>query len=194
MPHYRFSEAARLLGVSDDTVRRWVDAGHLDAGLDASGRKVVDGAVNGAARLTTATAGQVRRAQTGNVRNYAGIVGVGVVLLLLWLSWSAPGMWSAGPSPLRVKPGWSAPRLRPERVARGRSGHRRSRSPRSAPRRLLGQNAAHRSAPWDHSRPAGPHAPGRPRGRGVISGWAPDSDAPWRPPVDLRRRQSRSRR
>jgi molybdopterin-binding protein len=44
MPHYRLSEAARLLGVSDDTIRRWVDAGHLDAGLDASGRKVVDGA------------------------------------------------------------------------------------------------------------------------------------------------------
>ncbi|EWC58734.1 Molybdate-binding domain of ModE [Actinokineospora spheciospongiae] len=45
MPHYRFSDVARLLGVSDDTVRRWVDAGHLAAGLDASGRKVVDGAV-----------------------------------------------------------------------------------------------------------------------------------------------------
>jgi NADH-quinone oxidoreductase subunit L len=45
---------------------------------------IVDGAVNGAARATVEAAGVVRRAQTGNVRNYAGIVGVGVVLLLAW--------------------------------------------------------------------------------------------------------------
>lgn len=44
MPQFRLSEAARLLGVSDDTVRRWVDGGLLTAGRDGSGRKVVDGA------------------------------------------------------------------------------------------------------------------------------------------------------
>ena len=33
-----------LLGVSDDTVRRWLDVGQLTAGVDAAGRKVVDGA------------------------------------------------------------------------------------------------------------------------------------------------------
>ncbi|TVT55662.1 helix-turn-helix transcriptional regulator [Amycolatopsis cynarae] len=44
MPHFRFSEAASLLGVSDDTVRRWVRSGQLTAGVDAAGRKVVDGA------------------------------------------------------------------------------------------------------------------------------------------------------
>ena len=44
LPTYRVSEAAVLLGVSDDTVRRWLDAGQLTAGVDAAGRKVVDGA------------------------------------------------------------------------------------------------------------------------------------------------------
>lgn len=40
----RISQAAELLGVSSDTVRRWVDQGHLSAKKDASGRSVVDGA------------------------------------------------------------------------------------------------------------------------------------------------------
>ncbi|OLT13366.1 MerR family transcriptional regulator [Pseudonocardia sp. CNS-139] len=44
MPQFRISDAARLLGVSDDTVRRWVDAGALPVHADASNRKVVDGA------------------------------------------------------------------------------------------------------------------------------------------------------
>jgi molybdopterin-binding protein len=42
--HFRISDAALLLGVSDDTVRRWVDAGSLTASTDGAGRKVVDGA------------------------------------------------------------------------------------------------------------------------------------------------------
>jgi molybdopterin-binding protein len=45
MPSYRLREAAELLGVSDDTVRRWADSGRLSTGTDATGRRVVDGAV-----------------------------------------------------------------------------------------------------------------------------------------------------
>jgi molybdopterin-binding protein len=44
MTHLRVSEAAHYLGVSDDTVRRWVEAGRLGSATDASGRLVVDGA------------------------------------------------------------------------------------------------------------------------------------------------------
>lgn len=40
----RIKDAAALLGVSDDTVRRWIDTGALAADKDASGRKVIDGA------------------------------------------------------------------------------------------------------------------------------------------------------
>ncbi len=45
---------------------------------------VVDGAVNGAGKLVRGTANEARKAQTGNVRNYAAAIGVGVVLLLGW--------------------------------------------------------------------------------------------------------------
>ncbi len=43
MPQMRIRDAATYLGVSDDTVRRWVDRGLLTAATDAAGRKVVDG-------------------------------------------------------------------------------------------------------------------------------------------------------
>ncbi len=43
MATYRVAEAAELLGVSDDTVRRWVDAGRV-ASSSAEGRTVIAGA------------------------------------------------------------------------------------------------------------------------------------------------------
>ncbi|KRE43864.1 TOBE domain-containing protein [Knoellia sp. Soil729] len=42
MPQMRLAEAAKFLGVSDDTIRRWIESGSLDADTDDSGRKVVD--------------------------------------------------------------------------------------------------------------------------------------------------------
>ncbi|MFM1723220.1 helix-turn-helix transcriptional regulator [Rhodococcus sp. PAM 2766] len=43
MPDIRIRDAAQLLGVSDDTVRRWIDAGTLASHKDDAGRMVVDG-------------------------------------------------------------------------------------------------------------------------------------------------------
>jgi molybdopterin-binding protein len=40
---YRIAEAAELLGVSDDTLRRWVEAGRISA-TSSAGRSVVRGA------------------------------------------------------------------------------------------------------------------------------------------------------
>ena len=44
MATFRISEAAALLGVSDDTVRRWADAGRVPTGTDQVRRRVIAGA------------------------------------------------------------------------------------------------------------------------------------------------------
>ncbi|MGH3669411.1 MAG: TOBE domain-containing protein [Pseudonocardiaceae bacterium] len=44
MSQFRISRAAQLLGVSDGTVRRWLDAGYLPLDRDHGGRMVIDGA------------------------------------------------------------------------------------------------------------------------------------------------------
>lgn len=44
MNEFRISEAAALLGVSDDTVRRWGESGRLRVQRNAAGRQVVAGA------------------------------------------------------------------------------------------------------------------------------------------------------
>ncbi|HSN06644.1 MAG TPA: TOBE domain-containing protein [Candidatus Angelobacter sp.] len=43
MTQFRATEAAALLGVSDDTIRRWIDAGRLPAVRDGAGRWVLGG-------------------------------------------------------------------------------------------------------------------------------------------------------
>lgn len=44
MTQIRIADAARFLGVSDDTVRRWIDTGTLGRHKDPVGRATVDGA------------------------------------------------------------------------------------------------------------------------------------------------------
>lgn len=51
MPAFRMGEAAALLGVSADTVRRWADDGRLAATRTEGGHRLVDGA--DLARLAT---------------------------------------------------------------------------------------------------------------------------------------------
>src|SRR6195952_564855 len=43
MSQIRIRDAAHYLGVSDDTVRRWIDIGVLNSSKDESGRSVIDG-------------------------------------------------------------------------------------------------------------------------------------------------------
>ena len=44
MTHLRISQAATFVGVSDDTVRRWIEQGTLTGHKDSAGYAVVDGA------------------------------------------------------------------------------------------------------------------------------------------------------
>jgi molybdopterin-binding protein len=41
---YRIREAADLLGVSDDSLRRWADSGRVATTVDPAGRRVIEGA------------------------------------------------------------------------------------------------------------------------------------------------------
>ena len=44
VPTFRIKQAAELLGVSDDTVRRWAESGRITTTTDVAGRQVIDGA------------------------------------------------------------------------------------------------------------------------------------------------------
>ncbi|WP_026252837.1 TOBE domain-containing protein [Streptomyces sp. PsTaAH-124] len=77
MPTYSIGQAARLLRVSPETVRRWADAGRLPMGRDGAGNRVIDGV--GLARLAEERAAEdARDAAVGpatSVRNaFTGIV------------------------------------------------------------------------------------------------------------------------
>lgn len=73
MTTFRISEAAALLGVSSDTVRRWVDAGRLAAVRDENGHRRISGADLAAlARSQVETVGDGRRSSARN--RFRGIV------------------------------------------------------------------------------------------------------------------------
>lgn len=69
----RISDAALLLGVSDDTVRRWVEAGRLLPGEDRPGPRTVN--ANSVAALMAQQAPAVESAVQQSARNrFPGIV------------------------------------------------------------------------------------------------------------------------
>jgi molybdopterin-binding protein len=74
VPHYRIAEAASLLGVSDDTVRRWIDSGRLRPS-SASGPTTIDGAELAVHAQEIATAPDLGRAVAESARNrFTGLV------------------------------------------------------------------------------------------------------------------------
>lgn len=74
MPQYRISQAAQLLGVSDDTVRRWIDSGRLSA-TSGDGPTVVDGAGLAALAQQVATAPRGGSPVAASARNrFTGLV------------------------------------------------------------------------------------------------------------------------
>ncbi|MFI5730093.1 molybdopterin-binding protein [Kribbella sp. NPDC051587] len=68
MPNLRISEAAALLGVSDDTVRRWIDQGRLPS-IQDGGRMAVDGQVLAAFAQELADAQEPGNTTAASARN-----------------------------------------------------------------------------------------------------------------------------
>jgi len=76
MTTFRLGEAAELLGVSSDTLRRWIDNGRLEARRGENGHRTVDGAALAEfARSLGDTEEQDRAGALSSARNrFRGIV------------------------------------------------------------------------------------------------------------------------
>ena len=74
MPQYRISQAAALLGVSDDTVRRWIESGRLRAS-GGGGVATIDGADLAAHAQELARTPELGTATRESARNrFTGLV------------------------------------------------------------------------------------------------------------------------
>ena len=75
MPTYKIGNAAELLGVSVDTLRRWVDAGRLAASRTPQGQRVIEGSALAAFAATMAPERTVAKAAPASARNrFLGLV------------------------------------------------------------------------------------------------------------------------
>ena len=75
MRDYRIGEAATLLGVSPDTMRRWADGGRVRATRTAGGHRVVSGTDLASLALTLRTSTEPGTISVQSTRNrFVGIV------------------------------------------------------------------------------------------------------------------------
>ncbi|HEY9370102.1 helix-turn-helix transcriptional regulator [Streptomyces sp.] len=75
MQSYTIGQAARLLGVSPDTARRWADAGRVATHRDESGRRLIDGRALAAFSVEIGQSGGDEDASYTSARNaFPGIV------------------------------------------------------------------------------------------------------------------------
>ena len=75
MATFRMGQAAELLGVSTDTLRRWADAGRLPTVRTPGGRRVVEGAALAELARTLAVATEPGAIVSASARNrFTGIV------------------------------------------------------------------------------------------------------------------------
>lgn len=76
VPEYQIGRAAQLLGVSADTLRRWIDAGRLPSSRDTAGRRVVAGADLAAFAVTVGESGEhpLGRPRTSARNTFPGLV------------------------------------------------------------------------------------------------------------------------
>jgi len=75
MTKYRAAQAAELLGVSADTVRRWADAGRIKTTVAADGKRYFEGVDLARAAVATADSPKPKSPKAQSTRNrFVGIV------------------------------------------------------------------------------------------------------------------------
>ncbi|HVA53411.1 MAG TPA: TOBE domain-containing protein [Acidimicrobiales bacterium] len=75
MVRYRAAQAAELLGVSADTIRRWADAGRITSTLDSDGKRYFEGVDLARAAIAEAGPQALKSPRAQSTRNrFVGIV------------------------------------------------------------------------------------------------------------------------